>query len=166
LTAAQKAVCVQQLTLLLNAVPRNAVQFRKLRKQIIDALTKNGLTIGEAQKLVNLASKYLYAYYYAEIDRPWMANHHWINSIAGEMHVPIDSIVLESLHGKYPKMMLCLPTGIGADRIQCPHAGNVWTWSQLDCAVCYRQIQVFCRKQAHREGYIDAVEFEMAQLWR
>jgi len=91
LTPAQDAVIKSLTTNIFNAT--NTASYISSKPEGITALCAAGLTLGETQKIINLASKYLYAMFFSEVNRGWISDHQWIHEVAEKMDLPIDSVV-------------------------------------------------------------------------
>ena len=147
---------------------RLTTNYQRLWDDTVTDLASLGCTLGEGQKLINLLTKYCYAYYFAEIDRLWMAENDWVARLASQFHAPIDSIVLQAIVNKYPgsaaagilhaKGFTGGQPGHGASCVEIP-------WSGLECRRCYDLLQDHCWTAAVAEGFIHPMELEMARLW-
>lgn len=94
---------------------------------------KTYLTVGQAQKWINMTLKYVYAVGERHIENAW-ANHTYY-------HVPIDSIIQDKLSRH------------GVTKLEMP-------WSQLDEMDRYFRFQKECRSAFPRETLID-VEMDL-----
>jgi hypothetical protein len=150
-----------------------ANDYRSAWRQSVATLMGLHLALGQAQKLINLLSKYCFAYYFAEVDRTWMTSNSWVRAFAIEFDVPIDQIVLRSIHRNYKQYDVThgiYVNGRGknaATGFLCNHVtpGVRYSWNQLTCFGCYAEVQEFIKRTSQNEGYIFPMEFEMDALW-
>ena len=164
LTPAQGFAILGATTAIFNAA--NAKTYIASKTRGIITLCAKGLTLGEAQKIINLASKYIYAMFFSEVHRGWISNHRWIHEVAVKMDLPIDRVVLKNLRVKYKAPLADAAGGITPIRAH-GHGciGAAISWSALNCPACYANIQDFCRQKGEQLGYFDPMHFEMAELW-
>jgi len=142
--------------------------YRTAWTSAVSSLVRLGFTIGQSQKLLNLLSKYCFAYYFSELDRDWINKNSWVRECAGAFDIPIDQIVLKNilkLYGTHP-----IAGGIYAHRgygfiCRHVHPRRNFAWNRLTCTDCYTELQDFVRHESHLKGYIFPMEFEMAELW-
>jgi hypothetical protein len=132
-----------------------------------------GLTLGQAQKLVNLLSKYCFAYYFSELDRVWMADNAWVIEFAAEFDIPIDQIVLRNIRRGFGQTDAAEGIYVSGSKktapagIVCRHINPLMrsSWNRLSCFGCYAELQEFVRQVSQAQGYVFPMEFEMHVLW-
>jgi len=124
----------------------------------------SGLSLGQAQKLVNLLLKYHYAYLHAGIDQEWAERHQFIDVLSPYFHVPIDVYVLVRLRTKYGYPLAALNSTktyatlrVGEQRV---------AWSRLTERAPYEHVQQFISGlTTDRSVYVSPLHFEMCELW-
>jgi len=148
--------------------------YRSIWRQAVADLMRIGMTLGQAQKLVNLLSKYCFAYYFSEIDRGWMAENAWVREFARDFDIPIDQVVLRNIRRSYKQNDVAggiyftdsskkdAPAGLNCRHVT-SHAKV--SWNRLTCFGCYAEIQEFVRWASQGQGCIFPIEFEMQYLW-
>lgn len=94
-TAAKRACC----DLIFNRIPQLRPAHLDADMQVLIILLAEmfPLSIGQAQKLVNIVLKYYACVYYSGRDPAWSAANQWVAALTHRQHVPIDSIVLYNL---------------------------------------------------------------------
>jgi hypothetical protein len=141
------------------------------------------LTIGQAQKLVNILLKYHACLFFSQLDPGWNLAHPWVAAIHERQHVPIDSIVLVGLCRLDPEG--CAQFVTASSRFAYSRASMrfVWThcayiydppsedgkgpkapWSGLAGYAAYFRLQALIRELAAAKG-VSPLLFEMRFLW-
>jgi hypothetical protein len=124
-----------------------------------------GISIGQAQKLINLLLKYYYCYYHADIDPSWNAQHQFIVQYSPFFHIPLDNYVLVSLKLKYacPAIHINRSHTYATLRV----GDELVSWSRLEDLPTYVQMQGFVQEMMgnHLHAFDSALHFEMAELY-
>jgi len=140
--------------------------FERWHRALLDEVQAcSGLSLGQAQKLINLLLKYHYAYFHADIDQEWAEQHQFIEAFSPFFHVPIDVYVLVSLKRKYgyPLVGLNASATYATLRVGDRHVA----WSRLTERVPYEHVQAFIQDlAADRSTYVSPLHFEMRELWQ
>ena len=141
-----KTDCIPEFSGMIRAIENliksnDATAYNEEHKKICHELTKiespilkNKLSIGQAQKWVNMTVKHL-----------------WLNGLvkcdASFLHVPIDNYILGELYKESEKIDLSLEIKKEVDQYKVKQGGKFISWSQIsDYDTCYKSIQEDIKK--------------------
>lgn len=143
----------------------------KLKFLILNTAKDFNLSIGHAQKLVSILTKYAaacYNYPDARVPEDWKS---FAQFEFGNLPVPIDAIVLYKLKQLYPEQFNDIVAGTARDKKGRPiywakvlKNGASQTWSRISDYDTYWSLQVRLRVLAE-ENNLAPLEFEMRHLW-
>lgn len=150
---------------------------------ITEVATTYPVTMGQAQKLVNILLKYHACLYYSQLDRRWNAANPWVPAIHDRQHVPIDSIVLLGLCRHDPKGCAQFVTASSRyaysktlkhfewaynayvyDPLSQDGTGPKTPWSGITSYAVYFHLQTLIRHLAAAKG-VSPLLYEMRFLW-
>lgn len=80
----------------------NEEDYNKWFDNLILCIKKEiGLSLGQAQKIINILMKYHFCYYSSDCDKKWKEKYSWLYLFFDFFHVPVDNLVLFNLKQKY-----------------------------------------------------------------
>jgi hypothetical protein len=122
------------------------------------------LSVGQAQRLINLLLTYHYCFYHAAIDGAWNAEHQWIVQHGPFFHVPIDHEALVRLSVTYACPDIHINREHTRAMLRVDHA--LASWSRLDDLPTYLKIQRFVHdiQDNHLQAFDTALHFALSEL--
>lgn len=170
LSEANKSKCADML---FQEIPRLSGQDfdQKLKSLILKTAKDFNVSIGHAQKLISILTKYAAACHRhpdAQMPEDWKS---FAQSEFGRMPVPIDAIVLYQLKKLYPQEFSDVEAGTGKDKKGRPtysakivKNGASQAWSRISDYDTYWSLQTRIRALAEAKK-VAPLEFEMRHLW-
>jgi hypothetical protein len=154
----------------------------KIKDVILKTAYDFSLTIGQAQKLVNILLKYHLCLYYSNLNPVWKKKEPWIGKLSPKLHVPIDSMVLYRLCQVAPRQCRGLVTAARYSsfkngkrrwhyyaKVFHPRSSSAvkakFAWSKIKDYEPYFKLQMLIRSLA-RKKKIAPMLYEMSYLWK
>lgn len=121
------------------------------------------MTIGQAQKLINMLLKYHTCFFLSERDTIWNDNNAWIQQNWKYFHVPIDSQVLKKLV-EIDTELFSHNILLRYNLVTVIDGHETRPWSKIANLPTYEQLQSLIANKSNQLNFYP-LEFEMRCLW-